>query len=98
MRGFRDHVCSADCGTPRAKTVSPILKRDAPLWISLAIALTIHGAAAAYFAIGPSTPGASPIQTAGVSLNLVETLIVESSEQPQPQKTVSDDVEVSSEE
>jgi len=78
--------------------MSPTLRREAPFWISLAVALAIHGAAAAYIAIGPRTPGAGSMQTAAVSLNLVETLIVESAEPTQPEETVSDDVEVSPEE
>jgi len=76
----------------------PTLLREAPFWISLAVALAIHGAAATYFAIGPRDPGAGSMQTTAVSLNLVETLIVESAEQTQPEEMVSDNIEVNAEE
>lgn len=78
--------------------MSPSLRRQAPLWISLAIALAIHGAAAAFIVRGSSSPGMGEMQTAAVSLNMVETLIVESAETNEPEQTVADDAEVSPEE
>ena len=73
-------------------------RRELAFWICFAIALAFHGAAAAFFVVGPRNPGAGSMQTAAVSLNLVETLIVESAEPTEPQETASDDVEVNPEE
>lgn len=78
--------------------MTPTLRREAPFWISLAFAVAIHGTAAAYFVIGPRDPGAGSMQTAAVSLNLVETLIVESAETSEPEDTVSNVAEVNPEE
>jgi len=78
--------------------VSPSLRREAPFWISLAVALAIHGTAVALFGLSSSAPGAGERQTAAVSLNMVETLIVESADSAETEETVSDDMEVSPEE
>ena len=71
-------------------------ERDVPFWISLAVALGIHAAAATLFVLSSSAPGAGERQTAAVSLNLIETLIVQAAEIDSSKETVSEDAEVSS--
>jgi protein TonB len=63
-------------------------------WSSFSIALTLHGLVLLGLIIQASAPGAGTRETTAISLNLIETQIVEASEQSAPNTSDGSDVEI----